>query len=396
MGTSLGVREREFEEAIGVFLERNHHKDLSTLGGEQLKALSDTLLEILALSGKWSAYQELFEDPFKQVLAAVGSVMQSWHGVRDNEYRQQKGISSFWNTAVIVQAYVFGDQGSTSGTGLVRAGERGADGMPTINGEWSWCNQGIALVSGRVIPRGIDALRVLPKVHDDLSTWVDQIEHHLGVRTLNEITVEQGRLWFLQTIRDHAEMFNEAFPELDLRQVKGHERISGNGVVVYGQSGGFRGPVVFDFKDVEAAAQSVGALDGVVVLRTYTTPQDTTALLSAAKVLEQQGKRLGLITIIGGITSHAAVVANNSRIPAIVSVSEMTRVRRPGDASSYYLKGREIKPGQPMTLDFGAGKVYLGAVPLAAAGSAPNATAETSATLPPRETGDATAQDPGR
>lgn len=264
-------------------------------------------------------------EPWEQLRRAIAAVFDSWRSDRAVAYREERGISEHAGTAVTVQAMVFGNLDDRSGSGVMfsrdptGAGER-------HYGEWLPRGQGEDVVSGAFDPLPLEALaESLPGVHAELLETARRLDAAAGCAQEIEFTVESGRLWLLQC-----------------REAKVH---SGAAVAVSGDvrvlaegrpacPGLVSGVVVADVEEAEARALNG---EGVILARQTTSPHDVRAMSVVA----------GVVTEIGGATSHAAVVSRELGVPCVVGCGQGVIAR---------LEGRLV------TLDAGAGRVLEGLV----------------------------------
>jgi pyruvate,orthophosphate dikinase len=262
------------------------------------------------------------DDPWQQLRAAVEAVFRSWNSDRARGYRSREAIADDLGTAVTVQAMVFGNRGSTSGTGVLFT-RNPSTGENAWFGDVLFDAQGEDVVAGTHAPSPITELDArLPAVAQELHGYSDVLEKHLGDVADIEFTVEDGRLWMLQVragkkspraaLRMASEMAaDDAFP---LSKAQAVERVmpllaDPPRVFVRASNGGppiARGlpasPGVAVGKVVNTSDQAVEAGDrgeSVILVRDETSPEDVRGLAKAA----------GILTSRGGLASHAAVVA---------------------------------------------------------------------------------------
>jgi pyruvate,orthophosphate dikinase len=271
--------------------------------------------------------------PWDQLKRAIAAVFDSWHSDRAIAYRKERGISSEGGTAVTIQAMVFGNLDESSGTGVMFS--RDPTGASEQHyGEWLPRGQGEDVVSGAFDPLPLDALaETMPGVHAELLEAAQRLDTAAGCAQDIEFTVEDGRLWLLQARR--AKVHKAAAADTSVPV--------GAAVLAEGRPacpGVATGLVVTDVDDAQARA-----LEGedIILARETTNPHDVHAMAVVA----------GIVTEIGGATSHAAVVSRELGVPCIVGC---------GRGVIAGLEGRLV------TLDAGAGRVLEGK--LEAAGSA--------------------------
>jgi pyruvate,orthophosphate dikinase len=269
-------------------------------------------------------------EPWPQLERAVAAVFDSWNSPRAMDYRAHQGIPSAGGTAVTVQAMVFGNLDDRSGTGVLFS--RDPTGASADHyGEWLPRGQGEDVVSGDFTPLGLEELGdVMPEIHDELLEVARRLEASAGEPQDIEFTVETGRLWLLQCRRAKV-----AAPTPAAGGDAQAASDDGRTVLARGRPanpGRATGVIV---TDVEAAEER--ALDGedVILARPTTNPHDVRAMSVVA----------GIITEIGGATSHAAVVSRELGVPCIVGVGQGTLAD---------LEGREV------TIDATTGRVFEG------------------------------------
>jgi pyruvate,orthophosphate dikinase len=269
-------------------------------------------------SGEYAAdtrrrFEEQFEkvvgepsptDPWEQLHAAVAAVFESWMSERAVHYRAERGIAADGGgTAVTVQAMVFGNLDDRSGTGVMFT--RDPTGATEHHyGEWLPRGQGEDVVSGAFDPLPLEAMRqALPDAHSQLLEVAQRLDDAAGAAQDIEFTVESGRLWLLQCRRAkvHEARPPAAGPIDDGTEVLAVGRPACPGLV--------SGVVVTDVDEAETRA-----LDGedVILARPTTCPHDVRVMSVVA----------GIVTEIGGATSHAAVVSRELGVPCVVGVGQ--------------------------------------------------------------------------
>ena len=271
-------------------------------------------------------------DPWDQLKAAIAAVFESWNSPRAVHYRKDRGIPETGGTAVTVQAMVFGNRDERSGTGVLFSRDpTGASEDPY--GEWLPRGQGEDIVSGDVDPGHLDDMaRELPEAHAELLRLAHQLDEAEGHAMDIEFTVESGKLWLLQCRRAKVHEAGGAMADAEAR--------ADATVLAKGKPacpGFVTGTVVCDVEEAESRA-----LDGedIILARVTTNPHDVTAMSVAT----------GILTEIGGATSHAAVVSRELHVPCIVGC---------GQGTVTALEGKVV------TLDATSGEVLEGAVPTA-------------------------------
>ena len=314
------------------------------------------------------------QDPVVQLRMSVEAVFQSWNGARAVAYRTREHIPHDLGTAVNVQAMVFGNRDDRSGTGVgftrdPSSGERAAYGDFLINA------QGEDVVAGIRRTQPLSALaEEFPACHSELLDIFDRLERHYRDMLDTEFTIEQGKLWMLQTrvgkrtgraaLRMAVEMTTDpdillSHPEAVMRvtpehldqllhpQLKGrHEGIIAKGLAA--SPGAGVGRAYFDADDVVAA---VARGEKAVLVRTETSPDDIGGMQAAEAIL----------TSHGGLVSHAAVVARGWGIPAVVGAETLTVERRRFTSGDVV-----VREGDWLSVDGTTGEVMLGQLELVA------------------------------
>jgi pyruvate,orthophosphate dikinase len=352
---------------------------------EQAGTSSDAQVPTELLAGLVDSYKALVEretgqpfpqDPDDQLRGAIEAVFRSWNGARAHAYREREHIAHDLGTAVNVQAMVFGNRDDRSGTGVgftrdPATGAKGAYGDFLVNA------QGEDVVAGI---RNTDPLSALqdrfPDVYRQLMAIFDRLERHYRDMCDTEFTIEQGKLWMLQTrvgkrtgraaLRMAVEMTKERAIRLSKAEAVGritedhlesvlHPQFAPGGahsVLTRGlgaSPGAAVGRAYFTADDAAAAAERGEA---VILVRSETSPEDVHGMLAAQ----------GILTARGGLVSHAAVVARGWGKPAVVGAEAL----RIGDRSVSVGDVRVVE-GDWLSLDGTEGTVVLGQVPLSAA-----------------------------
>jgi pyruvate,orthophosphate dikinase len=271
------------------------------------------------------------DTPWDQLTGAIMAVFDSWLSDRAVAYRSERAIEDDGGTAVTVQAMVFGNLDDASGTGVLFSRDpRGSSSEPY--GEWLPMGQGEDVVSGAFDPLGLEALaEALPDAHTELLNVARRLDEAAGAAQDIEFTIQSGRLWLLQSRA--ARVSSSSGP-----RVEDGARAEAT-VLAQGRPacpGVASGTIVTDVEVAESLA-----LDGqdVILTRPTTTPHDVRAMAVAR----------GILTEIGGATSHAAVVSRELGVPCIVGC---------GTGTLTPLEGRLV------TIDAGTGEVLDGTLPL--------------------------------
>ncbi len=311
------------------------------------------------------------EDPREQLQLAIAAVFDSWMSRRAVDYRRINGISSDLGTAVTVQAMVFGNSGEHSGTGVAFTRDP-TSGENSMFGEFLPNAQGEDVVAGIRTPLTLDHLaQRMPDIYRQLTDMAGRLEAEYRDMQDIEFTVENGKLWMLQTrtgkrtaraaVRIAVELVNEGVitqHESILRvtpnrldellhpvvQAADTDIIIATGLPA--SPGGASGMVVFDADEAEELA---AAGESVVLVRRETSPDDFHGMAAAQAI----------VTARGGVTSHAAVVARGMGKSCVVGC-EMIEIDY---AQQLLTAGQEVvSKGDRITVDGNTGTIYLGAV----------------------------------
>jgi pyruvate,orthophosphate dikinase len=369
----LGVPGKAFEELLAEQRARRRVWSDAELLIEDLKEVTAGFKRLV----KERARRPFPMDPVEQLQLATMAVFRSWNGKRAHEYRKAAGIPHDLGTAVTVVTMVFGNLGAESGTG-VAATRNVTTGENQLEGDLLMNAQGEDVVSGSRITLRIGELaRLMPKVDRELRRIARTLEKHYRDVQDIEFTIERGKLWMLQTrdakrtaqaaIRIAVELVKEKLiskaeavrrvtaehidyflhPQLDAAaraKAKLGDAMIAEGLDV--SPGAAIGQIVFDADTAEHWAKTLKKK--VILVRPETRPEDVHGMLAAQ----------GIVTSRGGRTSHAALVARQFGIPAVVgAVSlEMSVEHRQMRTSS----GRLLKEGDWLSLDGGTGEVFAG------------------------------------
>jgi pyruvate,orthophosphate dikinase len=375
----LGVGHEHFEELL------DHHKERQ---GYNLDTdlTADDWAELVTRYKKRVKDELGFDfpqDPHAQLWGAIGAVFSSWMNARAITYRRLHSIPESWGTAVNVQAMVFGNMGETSATGVAFT-RNPSTGEKKLYGEFLINAQGEDVVAGIRTPQEIsEAARIeagsdkpsmeqtLPKAYAELTRIYNKLEKHYRDMQDLEFTVEQGKLWMLQTrngkrtakaaLRIAVELANEGLiskneavlrvEPLALDQLlhptidpKAHRKVIATGLPA--SPGAASGEIIFSSDE---AAQLKEGGKKVVLVRVETSPEDIHGMHAAE----------GILTTRGGMTSHAAVVARGMGKPC---VSGAGQIRVDYNAGTMTAGGQVFKKGDFITVDGSTGQVLAGKV----------------------------------
>ena len=315
--------------------------------------------------------EEFPQDPKVQLMEAIKAVFRSWDNPRANYYRMMNDIPYSWDTAVNVQSMVFGNMGNTSGTGVAFTRDP-ATGGKGIFGEYLINAQGEDGVAGIRTPSKISQLQKdLPECYKQFVNIADTLEKHYRDMQDMEFTIEEGKLFFLQTrngkrtaqaaIQIACDLVDEGMitpeeavcrieaksldqllhPVFDADALKNGEQI---GEALPASPGAAAGRVYFNAED---AVDAHAAGSRVILVRQETSPEDIEGMHAAE----------GVLTMRGGMTSHAAVVARGMGTCCVSGCGDL----KVFEAEKYIeLGGHKIKEGEYISLDGSTGKIYLG------------------------------------
>ena len=317
------------------------------------------------------AGSEFPQDPKEQLMAAIQAVFRSWMNDRAITYRRLNDIPSSWGTAVNVQEMVYGNRGETSGTGVAFT-RNPATGENHLFGEYLMNAQGEDVVAGIRTPQSIDTLKeVMPECYEQFSQICKTLENHYKDMQDMEFTIEDGKLFMLQTrngkrtataaLKIAVDMVNEGMvtkeqallmvdpKQLDqlLHPMFDPESLANAEVVATGLAaspGAATGKIAFTADDV-VRMHNEGEKD-IILVRLETSPED----------IEGMNLAHGILTLRGGMTSHAAVVARGMGTCCVSGCGDLSIDE---ENNTLTLKdGRILKEGDYISLDGSAGNVY--------------------------------------
>ncbi len=353
----------EVKEAKGVTYD-------TELDAEDLKNLAEKFKAVYKEQMKG---QEFPQDPREQLMGAVKAVFRSWDNPRAIVYRRMNDIPGDWGTAVNVQCMVFGNKGNTSGTGVAftrnpSTGEKGIYGEYLINA------QGEDVVAGVRTPQPITQLeKDLPDCYKQFMELAMKLENHYRDMQDMEFTIEEGKLYFLQTrngkrtapaainiacdlvdegkitpkeavCRIEAKSLDQLLhPTFNAAALKAGEVI---GSALPASPGAAAGKVYFTADEAKAAGKG-GRGERVILVRLETSPEDIEGMHAAE----------GILTVRGGMTSHAAVVARGM---GTCCVSGCGDIKIDEEAKVFELGGYTFHEGDYISLDGSTGKIYKG------------------------------------
>lgn len=365
----LGVDHDEFEHILAKQREEENVKYDHEISVEGLKKVIEGYRRVV----KEKAGIEFPNDPMEQLRMAVEAVFKSWNNERAIVYRKINKIPDDLGTAVNVQMMVFGNMGSDSGTGVMFT-RNPSTGAKELYGEYLINAQGEDVVAGIRTPKPIAELeREMPEVYKQLTGIFEKLEKHYRDMQDVEFTIQQGRLFILQTrngkrtapaavkiavdmVKEGLITKEEALLRVEPAQLDQllHKRIDPSAKVqviasgVAASPGAAVGSVVFT---ADEAAKLGSEGKKIILVRKETSPDDIHGMAVSQ----------GILTTRGGKTSHAAVVARGMGIPCVSGCEAITVI----EAEKKFIVGDvTVKEGDVITLDGSQGKVILGAAPL--------------------------------
>ena len=367
----MGLSKARFEQLIDEIKERKGIKLDIDLSADDMVELTEKFKEFY----KENLHEEFPQDPKVQLERSVEAVFRSWNNERAIYYRRMNDIPSDWGTAVNVQEMVFGNMGNDCGTGVAFT-RNPATGEKKLFGEFLMNAQGEDVVAGIRTPQPIEELQqTMPGAFNDFVEICNRLEKHYHDMQDMEFTIEHGKLFMLQTRngkrtgpaalkiavdmveeglidKDQALMMVEPkqlddllHPQFDADDLKK----KANDVIAVGlpaSPGAACGSVVFTAEEARVQAT---AGKKVILVRLETSPED----------IEGMHVSQGILTVRGGMTSHAAVVARGMGACCVsgcgeISVDEANK--------QFTIHGETFKEGDVISLDGSTGKVYRGAI----------------------------------
>ncbi len=370
----MEMSKSDFEKIIDEMKEAKGVKLDTELDAEDMKALVAKFKSLY----KEKMGNDFPSDPKEQLIGAVKAVFRSWDNPRANVYRRMNEIPYDWGTAVNVQAMVFGNSGNNSGTGVAFT-RNPATGEKALFGEYLINAQGEDVVAGIRTPSPISHLKdQMPEVYDQFVAIATRLENHYKDMQDMEFTIEDGKLYMLQTrngkrtaaaaLKIAVDLVDEGMidereavlrvepkqldsllhPQFDAAALKAAEVI-GKGLAA--SPGAACGQVVFTAEDAKEAVES-GKMAKVILVRLETSPEDIEGMQVAQ----------GILTVRGGMTSHAAVVARGMGTCCVSGCGEIVVDY---DNKCFTLAGKTYNEGDWISIDGSTGNIYGEAIPTA-------------------------------
>jgi pyruvate,orthophosphate dikinase len=370
----MGTAKEDFEKVLETYRRKRGVSNDAELPVEDLKAITAEFKKIVrAKTGK-----DFPTDPMDQLKLATEAVFKSWNGKRAIDYRNAAKISHTLGTAVNIVTMVFGNMGNDSGTGVLTT-RNVSDGTKAIEGDFLLNAQGEDVVSGTRQTMRIGEMKtVMPKIYPQLEKICQRLEKYYRETQDIEFTIERGTLWMLQTrnakrtaqaaIRIAVDMADEKLiskeeavwrvqpehvdfylhPQFEMSEKK--YAASRGDLIATGLNvspGAAVGQITFDADTAEKWSKQEKM--AVIMVRPETTPNDVHGMLAAK----------GILTSRGGRTSHAALVARQFGIPAVVGVAAM---EVDVDKRQFTVDGKVYKEGDWVSLDGTTGEVFAGKI----------------------------------
>ena len=370
----MGLAKSTFEVIIDEVKEKKGVKNDIDLDADDMKEL----VRLFKAHYKKEMGEDFPSDPKTQLMESVKAVFRSWDNPRANVYRRMNEIPYSWGTAVNVQPMVFGNLNENSGTGVAFTRDP-ATGEKALFGEYLINAQGEDVVAGIRTPSHISKLAEdMPEVYKQFADIANRLEEHYADMQDMEFTIENGKLYMLQTrngkrtaaaaLKIAVDLVDEGkisedtavlrvepkqldallHPQFDAKALKAAKAI-GKGLAA--SPGAACGKVVFTAEDAKAWHENG---EKVVLVRLETSPEDIEGMAAAE----------GILTVRGGMTSHAAVVARGM---GTCCVSGCGDIKMNEEAKEFELAGHVIKESDYISIDGSTGNIYGEAIPTVAA-----------------------------
>lgn len=369
---AMGVAKSNFEHELEKMKHEKGVQNDTDLDAQDLK----NLVETYKLIYKRELNKDFPQDTKEQLKLAVNAVFDSWNNPRAIIYRDLNDISHKLGTAVNIQSMVFGNMGDKSGTGVAFT-RNPATGENKVFGEFLMNAQGEDVVAGIRTPQSIDELNtVMPAVYEQFMNTTQILENHYKDMQDIEFTIEDEKLYLLQTrngkrtakaaVNIAVDLVKEGkiskkesvgridphmleqllHPSFDEKEIKNHELLAKG---LPASPGAASGQIYFTAEETVAAKEK-----GIktILVRQETSPEDIAGMISAE----------GILTARGGMTSHAAVVARGMGKCCVAGCQE---IRVDEHAKTMKVKDKVLKEGDVISIDGSTGAVYLGDIPKA-------------------------------
>ena len=365
----MEVGKKYFEQLIDKMKEEKGVTQDVDLTAEDLK----TLAEQFKAEYKAKIGEDFPSDPKEQLIGAVKAVFRSWDNPRANVYRRDNDIPYSWGTAVNVQMMAFGNKNNDSGTGVAFT-RNPSNGEKVLTGEFLMNAQGEDVVAGVRTPQHIDHLKeVMPEVYEQFVNICNILENHYHDMQDMEFTIEDKKLYMLQTrngkrtpaaaLKIACDLIDEGMidekqavlmidprnldallhPQFDAATLKAASPI---GKALPASPGAACGKIVFTAEDAKEWSEKG---EKVVLVRLETSPEDIEGMKAAQ----------GILTVRGGMTSHAAVVARGMGTCCVSGCSE---INMDEENKKFELGGKTFHEGDCISIDGSTGNIYDGLI----------------------------------
>ena len=366
----MEVGKKYFEQLIDKMKEEKGVTQDVELTAEDLKELANQF----KAEYKEKIGEDFPSDPKEQLMGAIKAVFRSWDNPRANVYRRDNDIPYSWGTAVNVQMMAFGNMGETSGTGVAFT-RNPSTGEKVLTGEFLMNAQGEDVVAGVRTPQHIDQLKeVMPEVYEQFVDICNKLENHYRDMQDMEFTIEDKHLYMLQTrngkrtpaaaLKIACDLIDEGMidekqavlmieprnldallhPQFDAKALKAATPVA---KALAASPGAACGKIVFTAEDAKEWNERG---EKVVLVRLETSPEDIEGMKAAQ----------GILTVRGGMTSHAAVVARGMGTCCVSGCSAITMDE---ENKKFELGGKTYHEGDFISIDGSTGNIYDGLIP---------------------------------
>ena len=366
----MEVGKKYFEQLIDKMKEEKGVTQDVELTADDLKELANQF----KAEYKEKIGEDFPSDPKEQLMGAIKAVFRSWDNPRANVYRRDNDIPYSWGTAVNVQMMAFGNMGETSGTGVAFT-RNPSTGEKVLTGEFLMNAQGEDVVAGVRTPQHIDQLKeVMPEVYAQFVEICNKLENHYRDMQDMEFTIEDKHLYMLQTrngkrtpaaaLKIACDLIDEGMidekqavlmieprnldallhPQFDAKALKAATPVA---KALAASPGAACGKVVFTAEDAKEWNEKG---EKVVLVRLETSPEDIEGMKAAQ----------GILTVRGGMTSHAAVVARGMGTCCVSGCSAITMDE---ENKKFELAGKTYHEGDFISIDGSTGNIYDGIIP---------------------------------
>ena len=366
----MEVGKKYFEQLIDAMKVKKGVTQDVELTADDLKELANQF----KAEYKEKIGQDFPSDPKEQLMGAIKAVFRSWDNPRANVYRRDNDIPYSWGTAVNVQMMAFGNMGETSGTGVAFT-RNPSTGEKVLTGEFLMNAQGEDVVAGVRTPQHIDQLKeVMPEVYEQFVGICNTLENHYRDMQDMEFTIEDKHLYMLQTrngkrtpaaaLKIACDLIDEGMidekqavlmieprnldallhPQFDVKALKAATPVA---KALAASPGAACGKIVFTAEDAKVWNEKG---EKVVLVRLETSPEDIEGMKAAQ----------GILTVRGGMTSHAAVVARGMGTCCVSGCSAITMDE---ENKKFELAGKTYHEGDCISIDGSTGNIYDGLIP---------------------------------